>query len=101
MLGLGYEHWCSSVRPVRLPREKRMIEHLDGAVIPTGFDVPVDPLWRGGHHNGERGCIAEARAFAAGFLEQLRTEWCADVGRRTEGELLLVVSELVTNADRH
>ncbi|MET7656282.1 LLM class flavin-dependent oxidoreductase, partial [Streptomyces sp. NPDC005486] len=32
---------ASSVRPVRPPREKRMIEHLDGAVIPTGFDVPV------------------------------------------------------------
>ncbi|MFF0156338.1 ATP-binding protein [Streptomyces sp. NPDC005263] len=78
-----------------------MIEHLDGAVIRTGFDVPVEPLWRAAHYTGAPGCIAEARAFAAGFLEQLRTEWCADVGRRTEGELLLVVSELVTNADRH
>jgi len=78
-----------------------MIEHLDGAVIPTGFDVPVEPLRRAAHYTGEPGCIAEARAFAAGFLEQLRTEWCADVDRRTEGDLLLVVSELVTNADRH
>ncbi|MGW0337037.1 ATP-binding protein [Streptomyces sp. NPDC003011] len=78
-----------------------MIDHLDGAVTPTGFDVPVEPLRRAAHYTGEPGCIADARAFAAGFLEQLRKEWCADVGRRSEGEVLLVVSELVTNADRH
>ncbi|MEU1657174.1 ATP-binding protein [Streptomyces griseofuscus] len=78
-----------------------MTEHLDGAVIPTGFDVPVEPLRRATHFTGEPGCIAEARAFAAQFLEQLRTEWCADIGRGADGELLLVVSELVTNADRH
>jgi hypothetical protein len=78
-----------------------MIEHLDGAVIPTGFDVPVDPLRRAAHYTGEPGCIAEARSFAAHFLEQLRTEWCAEIGDRADGEVLLVVSELVTNADRH
>ncbi|GGM07648.1 ATP-binding protein [Streptomyces fumigatiscleroticus] len=78
-----------------------MIEHLDGAVIPTGFDVPVEPLRRAAHYTGEPGCIAEARAFAALFLDQLRTEWCAAVGDRDDGAVLLVVSELVTNADRH
>ncbi|MFF8990306.1 ATP-binding protein [Streptomyces sp. NPDC014983] len=78
-----------------------MTEHLDGAVIPTGFDVPVEPLRRATHFTGEPGCIAEARAFAARFLEQLRTEWCAAIDRGTDGELLLLVSELVTNADRH
>ncbi|MHB9864081.1 ATP-binding protein [Streptomyces sp. YIM S03343] len=78
-----------------------MTEHLDGAVIPTGFDVPVEPLLRAAHYTGEPGCIAEARAFAARFVDQLRTEWCADIGDRALGELLLVVSELVTNADRH
>ncbi|MDH6628521.1 hypothetical protein M2271_006354 [Streptomyces sp. LBL] len=78
-----------------------MTEHLDGSVIPTGFDVPVDPLRRAAHYSGKPGCIAEARAFAAAFLKQLGTEWCADVDPRTEGEVLLVVSELVTNADRH
>lgn len=78
-----------------------MIEHLDGAVIPTGFDVPVEPLRRAAHFTGEQGCIAAARAFAARFLEQLRTEWCAAIDDRADGELLLVVSELVTNADRH
>ncbi|MFB8246811.1 ATP-binding protein [Streptomyces sp. NPDC001046] len=78
-----------------------MIDHLDGAVIPTGFDVPVEPLRRAAHYTGEQGCIAEARSFAALFLEQLRTEWCASVDERLDGAVLLVVSELVTNADRH
>ncbi|NUR64980.1 MAG: ATP-binding protein [Streptomyces sp.] len=78
-----------------------MIEHLDGDVISTGFDVPVDPLRRAAHYTGEPGCIAEARHFAARFLDQLRTEWCAEIGARADNEVLLVVSELVTNADRH
>ncbi|MEU0675882.1 ATP-binding protein [Streptomyces sp. NPDC006172] len=78
-----------------------MIEHLDGAVIPTGFDVPVEPLRRAAHYTGEPGCIAEAREFAAHFVDQLRTEWCAAVDERVNGELMLVVSELVTNAERH
>ncbi|GGS48034.1 ATP-binding protein [Streptomyces griseoviridis] len=78
-----------------------MIDHLDGAVIPTGFDVPVEPLRRAAHYTGDPGCIAEARAFASLFLEQLRTEWCAEIGRPADGAVLLVVSELVTNADRH
>ncbi|MBQ0826913.1 ATP-binding protein [Streptomyces tagetis] len=78
-----------------------MTEYLDGAVIPTGFDVPVEPLRRAAHYSGEPGSIAEARSFASLFLEQLRTEWCAEIGRRSDGAVLLVVSELVTNADRH
>ncbi|MGW0996056.1 ATP-binding protein [Streptomyces sp. NPDC002520] len=78
-----------------------MTEHLGGAVVPAGFDVPVEPLRRAAHYTGEPGCIAEARAFAAQFLEQLRNEWCAAIDSRADGELLLVVSELVTNADRH
>jgi anti-sigma regulatory factor (Ser/Thr protein kinase) len=78
-----------------------MIEHLGGAVIPTGFDVPVEPLRRTAHYTGEPGCIAEARAFAELFLEQLRSEWCAEAAPQAGGDLLLIVSELVTNADRH
>ncbi|MEU0227967.1 ATP-binding protein [Streptomyces sp. NPDC006284] len=78
-----------------------MTEFLDGAVIPTGFDVPVDPLRQAAHYSGEPGCIAQARAFASLFLEQLRTEWCATIGPRADGAVLLVVSELITNADRH
>ncbi|MGW0759020.1 ATP-binding protein [Streptomyces sp. NPDC002814] len=78
-----------------------MIDNLDGVVVATGFDVPVEPLRRAAHYTGEPGCIAEARSFAAFFLDQLRTEWCAEIDERAEGALLLVVSELVTNADRH
>ncbi|MGW7257588.1 ATP-binding protein [Streptomyces sp. NPDC054834] len=78
-----------------------MTDHVDGAVIPSGFDVPVEPLRRAAHFTGEPGSIAEARSFAAQFLDQLRTEWCARIDARADGELLLVVSELVTNADRH
>jgi anti-sigma regulatory factor (Ser/Thr protein kinase) len=78
-----------------------MIEHRDGAVVPSGFDVPVEPLRRTAHYTGEPGCIADARRFAAQFVNQLRTEWCARIGARAEEALLLVVSELVTNADRH
>jgi len=69
--------------------------------VATGFDVPVEPLRRAAHYTGEPGCIAEARAFAAHFVGRLRTEWCAEIGSRAEEEVLLVVSELVTNADRH
>ncbi|MFI6559629.1 ATP-binding protein [Streptomyces sp. NPDC050534] len=78
-----------------------MIEHVGGAVIPTGFDVPVEPLRRAAHYTGEQGCIAEARSFTAHFVDQLRTEWCARIEDRAVEEVLLVVSELVTNADRH
>ncbi|MER6984002.1 ATP-binding protein [Streptomyces carpinensis] len=78
-----------------------MIEHPDEAAIRTGFDVPVEPLRRTTHYTGEPGCIADARSFAAHFLDQLRTEWCAVIGRRSGEALLLVVSELITNADRH
>ncbi|MFB7510504.1 ATP-binding protein, partial [Streptomyces broussonetiae] len=53
-----------------------MTEHLGGPVIPTGFDVTVEPLRRAAHYSGEPGSIAEARAFAARFLQQLSTEWC-------------------------
>ncbi|MCM1977355.1 MULTISPECIES: ATP-binding protein [Streptomyces] len=77
-----------------------MIEH-DGAVIPSGFDVPVEPLRAAAHYSGEPGCIAEARSFAASFLDRLRTEWCAEIPDRIHEVVLLVVSELVTNADRH
>jgi anti-sigma regulatory factor (Ser/Thr protein kinase) len=78
-----------------------MIEHVGGAVIPTGFDVPVEPLRRAAHYTGEQGCIAEARSFTAHFVDQLRTEWCVGIEDRAVEEVLLVVSELVTNADRH
>jgi anti-sigma regulatory factor (Ser/Thr protein kinase) len=78
-----------------------MTQYLDGAVIPTDFDMPVEPLRRAAHYSGEPGSVAEARSFAEQFVRQLRSEWCAPVDTRAVGDLLLVVSELVTNADRH
>ncbi|MGW6399610.1 ATP-binding protein [Streptomyces sp. NPDC055134] len=78
-----------------------MTEYLDGALMPTGAADPVEPLRRVTQYTGEPGCIADARAFAEVFLEQLRSEWCALIDARSRGDLLLLVSELVTNADRH
>ncbi|MFE7650065.1 ATP-binding protein [Streptomyces phaeoluteigriseus] len=78
-----------------------MIKHLGGAVISTGFDVPVEPLRRAAHFTGDSGSIAEARDFAAHFVDQLRTEWCARMDERFCDDVMLVVSELTTNADRH
>ncbi|MFF9324657.1 ATP-binding protein [Streptomyces sp. NPDC014776] len=78
-----------------------MTEHLGEEVITTGFDVPVEPLRRATQYTGEPGSIAEARGFTAQFVEQLRIEWCARIGERAEEALLLVASELVTNAERH
>ncbi|GAA1187396.1 ATP-binding protein [Streptomyces hebeiensis] len=59
------------------------------------------PLRRAAEYSGEPGCIAEARTLAVRFLQQLEAEWFADLGGRTGDDLLLVVSELVTNAERH
>ncbi|MET9494029.1 ATP-binding protein [Streptomyces sp. NPDC006552] len=78
-----------------------MIEYVDGTVIPIGFDTPVEPLRRMTQYSGEEGCIAQARHFAEMFLAQLTQEWCVEVDRQVAGDVLLVVSELVTNADRH
>ncbi|MFJ1646871.1 ATP-binding protein [Streptomyces sp. NPDC088258] len=61
----------------------------------------VQPLRRAGQFSGEPGCIADARLLAVQFLQQLEAEWLATLGERTSGDLLLVVSELVTNAERH
>lgn len=62
---------------------------------------PLPPLRRIAEYTGEPGCIAAARAFADGFLQQLAAEWLAVLPARTEQDVRLVVSELVTNADRH
>ncbi|MEV3855962.1 ATP-binding protein [Streptomyces sp. NPDC050095] len=78
-----------------------MTEYADGTVMGADCDTPVEPLRRVTHYSGEAGCIAQARAFAETFLAQLAQEWCVGVARGAVGEVLLVVSELVTNADRH
>ncbi|MCX3063082.1 ATP-binding protein [Streptomyces beihaiensis] len=80
-----------------------MSEYVNGigAVIPRSCDTPVEPLRRATHYSGEPGCTARARTFTEGFLAQLRHEWCVPVDARCAGEVMLVVSELVTNAERH
>ncbi|MEV6651633.1 ATP-binding protein [Streptomyces sp. NPDC051219] len=66
-----------------------------------GADVRVEPLLRAEVFKGEPGCIAEARALADRFLGELAAEWLAEFGERKRSDLLLTVSELVTNADRY
>ncbi|MFE6042102.1 ATP-binding protein [Streptomyces sp. NPDC056452] len=51
--------------------------------------------------DGEPGCIAQARALADRFLARLAAEWLAVLGEHTRSDLMLAVSELVTNADRY
>ncbi|WP_328885578.1 ATP-binding protein [Streptomyces sp. NBC_00316] len=51
--------------------------------------------------DGKPGCIAEARALADSFLERLAAQSRVVFGERTRGDLMLAVSELVTNADRY
>lgn len=50
---------------------------------------------------GEPGCIAQARALADHFLMRLTSEWMAVLGEHTRDDLMLAVSEMVTNADRY
>ncbi|RLV71064.1 Regulatory protein [Streptomyces sp. CBMAI 2042] len=51
--------------------------------------------------DGEPGCIALARALADRFLTRLAVECQAPIGEHTRSDLMLAVSELVTNADRY
>ena len=51
--------------------------------------------------DGEPGCIAQARALADRFLARLVAEWFAVLGEHTRSDLMLAVSELITNADRY
>ncbi|MET9805517.1 ATP-binding protein [Streptomyces halstedii] len=51
--------------------------------------------------DGEPGCIAQARALADRFLTRLVAEWLAVLGEHTRSDLMLAVSELITNADRY
>lgn len=51
--------------------------------------------------DGEPGCIAQARELADRFLARLAAEWLAVLGEHTRSDLMLAVSELVTNADRY
>ncbi|MDX3853976.1 ATP-binding protein [Streptomyces sp. AK02-01A] len=74
---------------------------INGPAFASIAPESVQPLRRAAEFSGEPGCAAEARLLAVRFLQQLEAEWFAALGDRTTGDLLLVVSELVTNAERH
>ncbi|WP_353946780.1 ATP-binding protein [Streptomyces sp. HUAS MG91] len=76
-------------------------ECMGGEVIRSGFEASVEPLRQVTHYTGEPGCIADARAFTGAFLTRLRQEWCVGLEAHVTGDVMLIVSELVTNADRH
>ncbi|MEU4040162.1 ATP-binding protein [Streptomyces collinus] len=59
---------------------------------PLGAAVALD---------GQGACIAEARHLAAGFLTRMRAEHEIAVSERTVEATRLVVSELVTNAQKY
>lgn len=71
---------------------------------PAGFpegEPPTEVLHSAEVFDGEPGCIAQARALADQFLARLAAEWLAVFGEHTRSDLMLAVSELVTNADRY
>ncbi|MFD7894720.1 MULTISPECIES: ATP-binding protein [unclassified Streptomyces] len=73
-------------------------------VIGTALASLVDsvrPLRLAREFLGSPGCTAEARGLTARFLQRLEAEWCAVLGDGRSGDVLLVVNELVTNAERH
>ncbi|MEW2544417.1 ATP-binding protein [Streptomyces sp. NPDC047002] len=77
---------------------------VSGATLPVGTEPSVQPtqcLNRAAQFTGEPGSIASARDLAVRFLQQLGAEWLAPLDERTRQDVLLVVSELVTNAERH
>ncbi|MFJ4714457.1 ATP-binding protein [Streptomyces sp. NPDC088785] len=76
-------------------------ERMGGEVIRSGFEAPVGPLRQVTHYTGGPGGISGARAATHAFLTRLRQEWCVELDAQVTGDVLLVVSELVTNADRH
>ncbi|WP_329454533.1 ATP-binding protein [Streptomyces sp. NBC_01497] len=77
---------------------------ISGAMLPDrpeSFVQPTQSLNRAAEFTGEPGSIAAARDLAIRFLQQLCAEWLAPLGELVRDDILLVVSELVTNAERH
>ncbi len=70
---------------------------------PASVEVPpsAEVLLSAEVFDGEPGCIALARALADRFLTRLAVECLARIGEHTRSDLMLAVSELVTNADRY
>jgi anti-sigma regulatory factor (Ser/Thr protein kinase) len=68
------------------------------APLPTG---PGTLLHRRAGYDHVPGSITAARDLAHDFLAELVVKDLVTVSERTAGDVLLVVSELVTNAERH
>jgi anti-sigma regulatory factor (Ser/Thr protein kinase) len=69
--------------------------------IPAPLPVYVAPLYRAAQYDGERGNAAAARRLADGFLSELAIVFDVQVRERLCYDALLVVTELVTNAEQH
>ncbi|MCW7944863.1 regulator [Streptomyces hygroscopicus] len=67
-----------------------MTTHSDGAFLSVAVAL-----------EGQGPCIAEARHTAAGFLTRMRAEYGIAVSQRAVEVTQLVVSELVTNAQKY
>ncbi|MZD06397.1 ATP-binding protein [Streptomyces sp. SID5785] len=78
-----------------------MTDYFDEALPARCGGATMEPLRRVTHYSGGTGCSAQARAFAEAFLTRLRQKWSVALDRVSAGDVLLVVSELITNADRH
>ncbi|MDJ0371426.1 ATP-binding protein [Streptomyces sp. H10-C2] len=61
----------------------------------------TEPLYRSARYDGRNGSIAAARDMAAAFLRDLAPHRNAPVPEHRVQDVLLVVSELVTNAGRY
>ncbi|MCK8680843.1 MULTISPECIES: ATP-binding protein [Streptomyces] len=62
---------------------------------------PVDMVSASVAFDGDPACIAEARDFAAGFLDRLTADHGQEVSGRAFAVTQLVVSELVTNVCKY
>ncbi len=65
------------------------------------WESVAPPLRRAGHFEGQAGSIALARDLASAFVRELSADWQVQVSPMAAGDLMLVVSELVTNVERH
>lgn len=61
----------------------------------------AESLYRAAHYEGERSSTGAARQLAEAFVKNLSTVWVAPASEEFAHDVLLVVSELLTNATRH
>ncbi|MCZ4102217.1 ATP-binding protein [Streptomyces sp. H39-C1] len=63
--------------------------------------MDLAPLYRAGHYGGEPGSLGVARQLADELLEGLAADFATTVSERFHYDVLLVVTELLTNAERY